>query len=151
MHKYPGKEIDGLALDQSSSSDGEVDAGTSSERVLEDEMTAAVGKFVQHRSTIEQTKGMLMLVYGIDESTAFELLRWRSQQNNVKLRPLAEQIAADFLALTKGETHPRRSAYDGILLNAHQRIEGETPSRDGVALSSADQHQLALKTGRATP
>ena len=60
-------------------------------------------RIAESRAGIEQTKGMLMLIYGIDEPTAFELLKWRSQETNVKLRPLAEQVAADFLDLSGGE------------------------------------------------
>jgi AmiR/NasT family two-component response regulator len=29
---------------------------------------------------IEQAKGMLMLVYGLDAVAAFDLLKWRSQE-----------------------------------------------------------------------
>ena len=43
---------------------------------------------------IEQAKGMLMAIYGIDAAAAFDLLKWRSQETNVKLRSLAEQIVA---------------------------------------------------------
>ncbi|MDT5210832.1 MAG: hypothetical protein QOF67_3247, partial [Mycobacterium sp.] len=74
-----------------SGTDGEAAVGG----VPQDEMTAAAANFVEHRSAIEQTKGMLTLLYGIDESAAFGLLKWRSQQNNVKLRLLAERIATD--------------------------------------------------------
>jgi hypothetical protein len=42
------------------------------------------------------------MVYGIDELTAFELLKWRSQEANIKLRVLAEQIATDFRELSRG-------------------------------------------------
>src|SRR5271167_4312410 len=66
---------------------------TPSERARQEQVTAAVSRIADNRSAIDQTKGMLMLVYRIDESTAFELLRWRSQQANVKLRALAEQVA----------------------------------------------------------
>jgi hypothetical protein len=142
MHRHQGKEQDAAGID---------DCNVSPERVLQDELDAAVAKFTEYRSAIEQTKGMLMLVYGINEAAAFELLRWRSQHNNVKLRVLAVQIAADFLALSKTKGHPLKSDYDNVLLNAHQRIQGETPSRDGIALSGADQYQLALKTRRVTP
>jgi AmiR/NasT family two-component response regulator len=41
---------------------------------------------------IEQAKGMLMLAYGLGAVAAFDLLRWRSQETNVKLRRLARQI-----------------------------------------------------------
>ena len=48
---------------------------------------------------------MLMLIYRITADSAFELLKWRSQECNVKLRVLAEQIVKDFLDL-----HLRRGA-----------------------------------------
>jgi hypothetical protein len=101
---------------------------TPSERARQDQVTAAVTRITERRSGIEQTKGMLMLVYGIDEPTAFNLLKWRSQQANVKLRPLAEQVANDFLELSGGETLPPRSAYDNALLTAHLRIDPESQS-----------------------
>jgi hypothetical protein len=70
---------------------------TPSERARQDQVTAAVARITESRSAIEQTKGMLMLVYGIDDPTAFELLKWRSQETNVKLRFLAEQVATESL------------------------------------------------------
>jgi AmiR/NasT family two-component response regulator len=48
---------------------------------------------------IEQAKGMLMLVYGLDAAAAFDLLRWRSQESNIKLRRLAQQLVEDFRAI----------------------------------------------------
>ena len=36
-----------------------------------------------------------MYVYQIDADAAFELLKWRSQAANVKLRALAVQLLAD--------------------------------------------------------
>jgi len=45
-------------------------------------------------------KGVLMLIYRIDADAALDLLRWRSQQSNIKLRRLAAQIIADFSAWT---------------------------------------------------
>jgi hypothetical protein len=53
---------------------------------------------------------------------AFDLFRWRSQETQVKLRPLAEQVVAEFQALSRGHRLPPRSAYDNALLTAHQRI-----------------------------
>jgi hypothetical protein len=95
---------------------------TPSERQRQQEMTAAVAEIAQNRAVIDQAKGMLMMTYGIDANTAFELLVWRSQQTNVKLRPLAEQLVADFVALGGGESLPLRSAYDNLLLTVHERI-----------------------------
>jgi ANTAR domain len=65
---------------------------------------------------------MLMVVYGIDSEAAFDLLRWRSQEANAKLRLLADQVVADFVGLAQSETAPSRSAYDNLLLTADQRI-----------------------------
>jgi anti-anti-sigma factor len=46
------------------------------------------------REVIEQAKGALMLVYGMDADAAFELLSWYSQRGNVKLRSLAELLVS---------------------------------------------------------
>lgn len=86
-------------------------------------VTAAVAEIAETRGVIEQAKGMLMLVYRINADSAFELLRWRSQETNTKLRMLAEQIAKDFLDLTYDEELPARSSYDRLLLTAHCRVE----------------------------
>jgi PAS domain S-box-containing protein len=96
---------------------------TPSEQERQDQVTAAVTIIAEARADIERTKGMLMLIYGMDEASAFELLKWRSQETNVKLRLLAAQVAADFLALTGSEVLPPRSAYDKLLLTAHLRIK----------------------------
>jgi hypothetical protein len=92
----------------------------------EDERTeavsAVVAEIVKHRAAIEQTKGMLMVIYRMTADTAFELLKWRSQATNVKLRALAEQLSAEFLALPHDETLPPRTTYDRLFLTAHLRI-----------------------------
>jgi ANTAR domain len=82
---------------------------------------------------IEQAKGMLMLIYGMDEAAAFELLKWRSQETNVKLRLLAAQVAADFLALTGSEQLPPRAGYEQLLLTAHLGITADYPVTIDVA------------------
>lgn len=96
---------------------------TPSEQQRQAELTAAVAEIAVNRAAIDQAKGMLMMAYGIDAPTAFELLRWRSQQANVKLRSLAEQLVADFMALGGNENLAPRSAYDNLLLTAHDRID----------------------------
>ncbi|OBK75823.1 PAS and ANTAR domain-containing protein [Mycobacterium sp. 1164985.4] len=85
--------------------------------------SAAVTEMAEARGPIEQAKGMLMLVYRISADSAFELLRWRSQETNTKLRLLAEQIAKDFLELNYDEELPPRATYDRLLLTAHYRVE----------------------------
>jgi PAS domain S-box-containing protein len=98
---------------------------TPAEEARQDHLTAEVAKITKSRAAIEQAKGMLMAIYGIDAQAAFDLLKWRSQETNVKLRPLAEQIAADFSAVAHDEKLPARSVYDNLLLTAHRRIQTE--------------------------
>jgi hypothetical protein len=84
----------------------------------EDMVTAKLAEIAESRAAIEQTKGMLMLVYGIDEETAFNLLKWLSQEANIKLRQLAEQISVDF----RNAGLTSQSEYDQLLLTARQRV-----------------------------
>ncbi|MCV7158444.1 PAS and ANTAR domain-containing protein [Mycolicibacterium brisbanense] len=97
----------------------------------EQRIDTALAAIVEHRESIEQAKGMLMLAYGVNADAAFDLLRWQSQQNNVKLRPLAEQIVADYLELAQSQPRPDRADYDRLLLTAHQRV--------GTASQGADR------------
>lgn len=99
-----------------------VDVTPTTDRAREDMVSEAVAEIAESRGVIEQAKGMLRLVYRIDAETAFELLRWRSQETNVKLRVLAEQIAADFTAQDYQDSLPPRSEFDRLLLTAHQRV-----------------------------
>lgn len=85
----------------------------------EDIVSAKLAKISENRAGIEQAKGMLMLVYGISDRAAFELLKWLSQEANIKLRPLAEQIAEDFR--TAGLRDDAQRKFDHLLLTAHQR------------------------------
>lgn len=56
------------------------------------------------RAVIEQAKGVLMALRGIDEHAAFEWLRTSSQAQNVKVRSLAEQVVAG-VSGTKAPSH----------------------------------------------
>jgi hypothetical protein len=63
-----------------------------------------------------------MLIYHIDSSTAFDIMRWRSQVTNVKLRLLAQQLVDEIVALDYDEILPPRSTFDDLLLTAHERV-----------------------------
>jgi hypothetical protein len=108
------------------------------ERERQDQVSAAVTRIAEQRAGIEQAKGMLMLVYGMDDAAAFELLKWRSQETNVKLRLLAEQVAADFVALSGAANLPPRSAYDNLVLTAHLRINPDIESGDAAVLQPSE-------------
>jgi anti-anti-sigma factor len=58
------------------------------------EVSSGLRKAMASRATIEQAKGALMLVYGLDAEAAFSLLSWQSQRSNIKLRDLAERLVA---------------------------------------------------------
>lgn len=55
-------------------------------------MDSVVHEFTESRATIERAKGVLMLAYGINAERAFDVLVWRSQDANIKLRELAHQL-----------------------------------------------------------
>ena len=99
-----------------------VDVTPTTEQEHQKSVTDAVADIAESRGAIEQAKGMLMLVYRIDADSAFDLLKWRSQAANVKLRAIAEQIVEDFTSLTYADVLPARSNYDQLLLTAHARI-----------------------------
>jgi len=99
-----------------------VDVTPAIQEVHHENITEAVAEIAEARSGIEQAKGMLMLIYRINADSAFELLKWRSQETNTKLRALAEQIVRDFLDLPYDEDLPARVVYDRLLLTAHLRV-----------------------------
>ncbi|GAB2662866.1 PAS and ANTAR domain-containing protein [Nocardia goodfellowii] len=88
--------------------------------VDDDEETLA--EFYEGRETIEQAKGALMLVYGLTPDQAFRLLRWRSQETNIKLRALATQLVAELRPLSS-EIPQFRTRFDHRLLTLHERLQ----------------------------
>lgn len=53
----------------------------------------AVGSNVaEARAEIEQAKGLVMAAYGISANRAFDIVVWRSQETNIKLRELARRF-----------------------------------------------------------
>lgn len=98
-----------------------IDVTPTSTRKAEEAITAKVAAIAGRRGMIDQAKGMLMLVYGIDEDAAFDVLKSLSQVRNTKLWTLAQQIAKDFAALGK-DAIASRSRFDQSLLTAHLRV-----------------------------
>ena len=86
------------------------------------QVSEAVDHIIERRAVIEQTKGMLMLLYGVDADGAFKMLVDQSQQHNVKVYLIAEQILKDLLELFQAKPPARRLDTDRVLLAAHQRI-----------------------------
>jgi hypothetical protein len=79
---------------------------------------------VAHREIIDQAKGMLMMAYQINADAAFGILRWRSQELNVKLVSIAQRIVTEVPARIK--VHPGvRVGIDHYLMTLTPR---ETPT-----------------------
>lgn len=87
-----------------------------------DALSSSLPDLFAARAAIEQAKGALMLVYGVGDDQAFELLQWRSQETNTKLRTLAAQVVAAFPTLQIRQDDLRRQ-FDHLLLTVHRRAE----------------------------
>ncbi len=61
---------------------------------LQSDISTATAAITASRAEIEQAKGVLMAMYGIDADRAFDVLTWRSQETNVKVRDLAAHLMA---------------------------------------------------------
>lgn len=70
--------------------------------VVQSDVSAVVSEVAESRAVIEQAKGVLMVAYGISADRAFDLLVWRSQETNIKLR----EIATSFLAALSDSFSP---------------------------------------------
>jgi ANTAR domain len=79
-------------------------------------ITDAVTVIMERRQSIQQAAGMLMLIYDLEPDHAFEMLKWLSQNENVKLRTLAEELISDLPALARDRTGDLRNACDKMLL-----------------------------------
>jgi ANTAR domain len=74
-----------------------------------------------------------MYVYGIDSAAAFDLLKWRSQETNTKLRTLAEQLLADVRTLKQNDLCPDRTTFDPLLLTTQQRAKAKATHDRGTS------------------
>lgn len=116
--------------DRMSGDDGEV-IGTSGfyvdvtddfEEDMRRSLDQVIGEIARRRAVINQAIGMLMLAHGVTAERAFEILAWRSQETNTKLRDLAERLvteAAGSALMPEGLA----CRLDHLLLTVHQRIE----------------------------
>ena len=71
-----------------------VDVTASQRDAVAHRVNAELSQALKSHAVIDQAKGAFMLGYGIDGDAAFELLRWGSQQRNVRLLTLAERLVA---------------------------------------------------------
>ncbi|GAA4385585.1 PAS and ANTAR domain-containing protein [Tsukamurella soli] len=100
-----------------------VDITDTIEAEVRTSLTDVLPEYTASREAIDRAKGVIMFVYGIPAQRAFEILKWRSQESNVKLREIAVQLLND-IESTGGDLIPResRQQFDHILLTTHLRI-----------------------------
>ena len=103
--------------------------------------SAAVAEIADNRAVIDQAKGMLILLYGVDDESAFDMLRRRSQSTNVKLRALAGQLVSDYRALSNGEALPPRWVYEKTLMTIHERITRDRSDSPDASDASATRRR----------
>lgn len=103
-----------------------VDLTDTFDRTRREALNDSLPELFAARAAIEQAKGALMLVYRVDADTAFDLLLWRSQQTNTKLRALANRVVAELADLTFAPDSLRRE-FDHLLLTVHERVGTGTP------------------------
>ncbi len=77
-----------------------------------------------------------MFVYGIDADAAFDVLRIQSDEHDVELVLIAEQILTDMVRLGQSRG-PASRVGEGFILTAHQRII-EGAARQLAASQSAN-------------
>jgi ANTAR domain/PAS fold len=102
---------------------------TESETRTQERISRQVAEIAKTREVIEQAKGMLMAVYGLDSDAAFEILRWRSQHTNTKLHTLAEQLVAEFKTLGTAAELNRRDVYDHVVMTCHKRLASRSATQ----------------------
>ncbi|MEU7629079.1 PAS and ANTAR domain-containing protein [Nocardia sp. NPDC049220] len=92
-----------------------VDVSDTIEENRQEILDDTLPELVESRAVIEQAKGVLMFVYGINAEQAFGVLQWRSQETNTKLRTLALLLVDEILAMGGGPA-TLRTSFDHLLL-----------------------------------
>lgn len=95
-----------------------IDLSSTAEEFRREALDDALPQVLDARVVIEQAKGALMLAYGINADQAFGVLRWRSQETNIKLRRVAERMVAALPGLADEEVR-LRTRLDHVLLTLH--------------------------------
>lgn len=92
-----------------------VDVTGSFEERLQETLDETIPDIIAARAVIEQAKGVLMLVYGVNAEQAFRVLQWRSQETNIKLCDLSGRLVAAAIDMDGGPTR-LRIRFDRLLL-----------------------------------
>jgi anti-anti-sigma regulatory factor len=86
-----------------------VDVTAARDALLAQRVNADLALALESHAAIDQAKGILMLIYGVDDEAAFGLLKQSSQRHNVRLRTLAGRVI--------------EAAADGLDSGARERLD----------------------------
>jgi PAS domain S-box-containing protein len=109
-----------------------IDITETFEADMQKSVTKAVAVVEERRALIHEAIGIIRLTYGVSAERAFEVLTWRSQQTNVKLRTIAKQFVEQLVDQPLAP-HVRRHI-DRVLLTAHEPVHSPR-----IALSADGQ------------
>ncbi|MDR7381429.1 PAS and ANTAR domain-containing protein [Promicromonospora iranensis] len=91
-----------------------IDVTKSQREAAAREASASIQASSERRSVIEQAKGVLMVIHGVDEEAAFDQLREASNQSNIAVRDIACSLVQLFSGPEVTE-FPTRDAVDEFL------------------------------------
>jgi fructose-specific component phosphotransferase system IIB-like protein len=87
-----------------------IDITDASNADVQDALGEELEAIIAHREIIDEAKGMLMLLYGLNADSAFAILRWRSQELNIKLHTVAAELVDELPAMMQIAPDNRRVA-----------------------------------------
>jgi hypothetical protein len=120
VHQFASNGHDSDVLPQpATTGDGLQETLTSAQQAAVSDAVVAINA---GRESIHYVCGILILIYRIAPEAAFGMLRWWSQECNVKLRKIAEQLLADIRGLEYDDQLPRREVFDRLLMTVHERV-----------------------------
>lgn len=88
---------------------------------VETSVAAQLHRLTTTQPHIEQAKGMLMVMYGIPEAQALDLLAWRSQDTGIDIKTIAERLV-DAVGSGHSSSPPVRERFDHLLLTSHTQF-----------------------------
>ncbi|MFD4404385.1 PAS and ANTAR domain-containing protein [Nocardia sp. NPDC058499] len=109
-----------------------IDLSAAADEFRREALDDTLPQVLDARMVIEQAKGALMLAYGINADQAFHVLRWRSQETNIKLRRVAERMVAALPGIADEEVR-LRTRLDHVLLTLHRDIGTDSTDGDPAA------------------
>ncbi|MBT1191101.1 GAF and ANTAR domain-containing protein [Rhodococcoides kroppenstedtii] len=76
---------------------------------------------MESRASIEQAKGIVMVILNVTDEKAFDLIKWRSQETKTAVRVLCRQLLAD-VAANPLLDQSVSAEFARLLMTAHERV-----------------------------